>query len=178
VCTDSAVRSLNPLLEKYSAVLQASFAPMRPGRCRSYWRYAFPTVQSSQDSLQRYYGTIASARSVIAGRFHAMIFCLVAGTPFLAVSSNTTKIEAVLEDVFGSSSRMFPVAQLASMSRLSIPAFTGREEEQRLRYLVTARTGIAQMFDDIAAAICASTAATSASASMGTTPTTEFRSTT
>jgi hypothetical protein len=178
VCTDSAVRSLNPLLEKYSAVLQASFAPMRPGRCRSYWRYAFRDRSELAATLLSYHGTIAGARSVIAARFHAMIFCLVAGTPFLAVSSNTTKIEAVLEDVFGSSSRMFPVAQLASMSRLSIPPFTGREEEQRLRYLVTARTGIAQMFDDIAAAICTSTAATSASASMGTTPTTEFRSTT
>ncbi|MFW6028376.1 MAG: polysaccharide pyruvyl transferase family protein, partial [bacterium] len=178
VCTDSVVRPLNPLLERYSAALQASFAPMRPARYRSYWRYAFLDRAELATSLWPYYETIASARSVIAARFHAMIFCLAAGTPFLAISSNTSKIEAVLEDVFGDSSRMISVAQLVNMPRLSIPAFTGREEEQRLRYLSTARTGIAQMFDDIAAAICASTADTSASASTGTTPTTEFRSTT
>jgi polysaccharide pyruvyl transferase WcaK-like protein len=178
VCTDSVVRSLNPLLERYSAVLQASFAPMRPGRCRSYWHYAFGDRSELAATLRPYHETIASARSVIAARFHAMIFCLVAGTPFLAVSSNTGKIEAVLEDVFGSSRRIIPVAQLAKMPLLSIPAFTRREEEQRLRYLVAARTGIGEMFDDIAAAICASTAATSASASTGRTPTTEFRSTT
>jgi polysaccharide pyruvyl transferase WcaK-like protein len=178
VCTDSAVKSLTPLLEKSSAALQASFLPMRPGRCRSYWRYAFRDRSAFAASLRPFYETIASAQGVIAARFHAMIFCLVAGTPFLAVSSNTTKIEAVLEDVFGSSCRITPVAQLARIPRLSIPAFTSREEEQRLQYLVAARTGIAQMFDDIAAAIRASTAATSASASTGTTPTTEFRSTT
>jgi hypothetical protein len=178
VCTDSVVRPLNPLLESYSARLQATFAPMRPGRPRSYWRYAFPDRAELATSFWPYYRTIASARSVIAARFHAMIFCLLAGTPFLAVSSNTTKIESVLEDVFGSSSRMIPVAELAKMSRLSIPAFTSREEEQRLHYLLAARAGIAHMFDDIAASICASTAATSASASRGTTPITEFRSTT
>lgn len=178
VCTDSVVRPLNPLLERYSAMLQATFAPMRPGRGRSYWRYAFPAQAELATSFWPYYETIGSARSVIAARFHAMIFCLLAGTPFLAVSSNTAKIESVLEDAFGSSSRMIPVAELASMSRLSIPVFTRSEEEQRLHYLVAARAGITQMFDDIAAAICASTAATSASASMGTTPTTEFRSTT
>ena len=159
VCTDSAIRPLNPLLKQYSALLQASFLPMRPGRCRSYWRYAFFDRAELAASLRPYYETIASARSVIAARFHAMIFCLVAGTPFLAVSSNTTKIEAVLEDVFGCSSRIIPVAQLANMPRLSIPPFTSREEEQRLHYLVAARSGIAQMFDVIAAAICASTAA-------------------
>jgi polysaccharide pyruvyl transferase WcaK-like protein len=178
VCTDSVVRPLNPLLERHSTMLQATFAPMRPGRRRSYWRYAFPDRAELATSFWPYYETIASARSVIAARFHAMIFCLLAGTPFVAVSSNTTKIESVLEDVFGSSSRMIPVAELANMSRLSIPAFNRREEEQRLHYLMAARTGIAHMFDDIAAAICASTAATSASASTGTTPITEFRSTT
>jgi hypothetical protein len=178
VCTDSAVKTLNPLLEQYSAMLQADFAPMRPGRWLSYWRYALSDRAGPVASLQRYYETIASAQGVIAGRFHAMIFCLLAGTPFLAVSSNTTKIEDVLDDVFGSSKRLVPLARIASMSRLPIPAFTDGEEERRLRYLSAARSGIGQMFDDIAAAICASTAATSASASTGTTPTTEFRSTT
>jgi hypothetical protein len=178
VCTDSAVKALNPLLERYSAVLRADFAPMRPGRCMSYWRYALSDRVGLVVSLQRYYQTIASAQGVIAGRFHAMIFCLLAGTPFLAVSSTTSKVEAVLDDVFGSSERLLPVARIASMSRSPIPAFTPGEEELRLGYLSAAREGIGQMFDDIAAAIRASTAATSASASTGTTPTAEFRSTT
>ena len=178
VCTDSAIKALNPLLESYSAVLQASFAPMRPGRYQSYFRYTFSDRRGFVESLQGYYETIAGARSVVAGRFHAMIFCLLAGTPFLAISSNTSKIEAVVEDVFGCTTRVIPVAQLASMSRLPIPAFTPAEEVRRVRYLSAARAGIDEMFDDIAAAICASTAATSASASIGTAPTTEFRSTT
>jgi hypothetical protein len=109
VCTDSVVRPLNPLLERYSAVLQATFAPMRPGRRRSYWRYAFPDRAELATSFWPYYETIASARSVIAARFHAMIFCLLAGTPFLAVSSNTTKIESVLEDVFGGGGKGTPI---------------------------------------------------------------------
>jgi hypothetical protein len=151
---------------------------MRPSRCRSYVRYAFLRRGDFVASVQRYCETIASAHSVIAGRFHAMIFCLVAGTPFVALSSNTSKIEAVLEDVFGSARRVVPVERITSMNRLQIPAFTAAEEALRLGYLSAARAGIGQMFDDIAAAICASTAATSASASMGATPTTEFRSTT
>jgi hypothetical protein len=178
VCTDSANRALSPLLERYSAALQAEFAPMRPGRLVSYLRYILADRAEPVASLQRYYRTIASAQGVVAGRFHAMIFCLLAGTPFVAVSSTTGKIEAVLDDVFGSSNRLLNAAQIESMSRLTIPAFTPCEEELRLRYLSAARAGIGQMFDDIAAVICASTAATSASASTGTTPTAEFRSTT
>ena len=153
VCTDSCVSTVSPLLESYSAALHASYAPMRPGRCSSYWRYARSDRTALLMSLQRYHETIASAHSVITGRFHAMIFCLLAATPFLAVSSNTTKIEAVLEDVFGCSERVIPVATIAGMSDVRIPAFTPEEEGLRLSYLSAAREGIGRMFDDIAAAI-------------------------
>jgi polysaccharide pyruvyl transferase WcaK-like protein len=152
VYTDSSVKSLSPLLERYSAALQARYAPMRPGRLMSYWCYAMADRAAFQASVQRYHQTIAGAQGVFAGRFHAMLFCLIAATPFLAVSSNTSKIEAVLDDVFGSRERVIPAATIAGMSPVEIPAFTPHEEERRLNYLSEARTGIKRMFDDIAAA--------------------------
>jgi polysaccharide pyruvyl transferase WcaK-like protein len=152
VCTDTSVKSLRPLLERYGAALQARYAPMRPGRLMSYWRYAVGDQAAFKASVQRYHQTIAGAQGVFTGRFHAMVFCLIAGTPFLAVSSNTSKIEAVLDDVFGSRERVIPAATIAAMSAVEIPAFTPEEEKRRLDYLSEARAGIKRMFDDIAAA--------------------------
>lgn len=42
---------------------------------------------------------LASARVVITGRHHGIYAAIVAGTPFVAVTSNTHKIEALLEAV-------------------------------------------------------------------------------
>lgn len=42
---------------------------------------------------------LARSRMHITGRFHGVCFCLLTGTPFLSVTSNSWKIETLLEDV-------------------------------------------------------------------------------
>jgi polysaccharide pyruvyl transferase WcaK-like protein len=153
VCTDSCVKPMSRLLEGYSARIQASYAPMRPGRYRSYLRYILSDTAALVSSLQRYQQTIATAHSVITGRFHATLFCLLSATPFVAVASNTGKIEAVLEDVFGCTSRLVPAEAIAGLSRVHVPTFTAAEDSLRQTYLSAARTRIGRMFDVIAATV-------------------------
>jgi hypothetical protein len=128
-------------------------APMRPGRYRSYLRYILSDTAALVSSLQRYQQTIATAHSVITGRFHATLFCLLSATPFVAVASNTGKIEAVLEDVFGCTSRLVPAEAIAGLSRVHVPTFTAAEDSLRQTYLSAARTRIGRMFDVIAATV-------------------------
>ncbi len=149
LCTDSAVPSINPLLERCSTLLQARYARMRPGRWWSYWHYAFSDRSSLMAFASRYYEAIATAHGVVTGRFHAMLFCLLAGTPFVAITSNTRKIEAVLHDVFGSARRMVPPTSLAGARDIRIPSFTSAENRLRLSYVSVARQHAQLMFDDI-----------------------------
>lgn len=51
---------------------------------------------------------------IVTGRFHSVLLAILTDTPFLAVGSNTRKIEAVLNDVFGSTNRMVSIKDLES----------------------------------------------------------------
>ncbi|WP_162140745.1 polysaccharide pyruvyl transferase family protein [Arenimonas oryziterrae] len=53
------------------------------------------TVASAEDYLDQ----LARTRLLVSGRFHACTLALAAGTPFVAVASNTSKIAALVEDV-------------------------------------------------------------------------------
>lgn len=43
---------------------------------------------------------------IITGRYHTATICLLTRTPFVAVESNTPKISALLQDVFGANERI------------------------------------------------------------------------
>ena len=55
---------------------------------------------------------IAAAYLHVTGRFHAVCFSLITQTPFLALSSNSWKIEALIEDVGLSKERIVSVEEL------------------------------------------------------------------
>lgn len=48
--------------------------------------------------LTDFMGALESSELVITGRFHGVCLCLLSGTPFLALTSNSHKIEGMLED--------------------------------------------------------------------------------
>ncbi|UCJ17310.1 polysaccharide pyruvyl transferase family protein [Pseudomonas sp. MM211] len=64
------------------------------------WRYAVL-------STHRFLNLLGRSRGVITGRFHLVTLCLVTGTPFFALPSNTHKIEALLAQV-GLAERLKP----------------------------------------------------------------------
>lgn len=56
------------------------------------WRYAVLAPR-------RFLALLRRSQGVITGRFHLVTLCLVTGTPFYAIASNTHKIEALLAQV-------------------------------------------------------------------------------
>lgn len=65
--------------------------------------------QNSADFLH----WIESKELIVTGRYHTVTLCLLTRTPFVAVSSNTAKIEALLYDVFGNTNRLLKEAEIS-----------------------------------------------------------------
>ncbi len=105
------------------------------------WRYA-------ELSTERFLSVLASSEGVITGRYHCVTLCLLTRTPFLAIASNTHKIEALLDEV-DLPSRMVDsyAAGLAARERM---AFSGEEIERIDAFLQQSRSRARQMFGAIA----------------------------
>ena len=93
---------------------------------------------------------IASAGVVVTGRFHILILCLVQEVPFLAVRSNSHKIEGLLHDV-GLSHRVVTELETLSERNASRYAFTPDELRQIRAYKDTHVANVADMFAQIRA---------------------------
>lgn len=132
------------LRNRIGRVFPGSFGMDRYGR-------AVPTVD-------RFLQEVANGtRLVVSGRFHGVCLCLKLGIPFLAVASNTHKIEGMLEDA-GLAHKLVPVDALKdSLSSLDTlieaGAWSKTDEQSREDYLATAAAAITQCFDRIAAEI-------------------------
>lgn len=74
---------------KLSSRLSRFDASTSKGLGRLRWRYS---VQSTAEFLN----TISAAEGVVTGRFHMVTLCMITGTPFMALGSNTHKIEGLL----------------------------------------------------------------------------------
>ena len=97
---------------------------------------------------------LSSHELIVTGRFHSVLLAILTDTPFVALPSNTGKIEAVLMDCFGEGSRMLEPGQLttpAFKARMAagLP-FTSDETAALARYRDTARAGRRAMFDTVA----------------------------
>lgn len=57
-----------------------------------------PVIPLVAENHIEYDQVIKNAEYVICGRFHAMCYCIANGTPFVALPSNSCKVEGVLED--------------------------------------------------------------------------------
>jgi len=90
---------------------------------------------------------------VITGRFHMVTLCILTKTPFVSVESNTPKIAALLEDVFGSTSRLtdFDFLDRQGQSRVfeQFGAFDDKELISIEKYLSVGREQIDNAFDMI-----------------------------
>ena len=73
----------------------------------------FPNLQYL-DSEQAYLDLLRNKELSITGRFHGVCLNLVAGTPFVCLSSNSWKIEALFADVGLDSRRLVSPAQLTT----------------------------------------------------------------
>jgi polysaccharide pyruvyl transferase WcaK-like protein len=94
---------------------------------------------------------------VVAGRFHGVCFCMKLGVPFLAVASNTAKIEGMLADA-GLSGRQLAIEALDIEDVRRRAPWSEADEANRRRYVADAQATIAAMFDELARAVAASPA--------------------
>lgn len=101
------------------------------------WRYAVLAPQRFLNLLRR-------SEGVITGRFHLVTLCLVTGTPFYAIPSNTHKIEALLTQV-GLSDRL-RLSYENAVSDACVIAFSEREQAHIERLLREASRRAREMF--------------------------------
>ncbi|WP_372841220.1 polysaccharide pyruvyl transferase family protein [Phaeovulum sp.] len=99
-----------------------------------------------------YLRQLATARMHITGRFHGICLSMVSRTPFLAVGSNSKKIEALLQDAGLSQDRLLTPEALATIGREDLERpITEPELASLSEYLARARIEAGQLFDDLAA---------------------------
>lgn len=139
-------RNLRKRLKAYRRIVASYFyrypAELPKSRIdRLRWRYS---VLSSE----RFLRVLERSSGVVTGRFHLVTLCLVTGTPFYALPSNTHKIEALLEAV-GLTQRLKPSYEQALAHGERI-AFSEAELAAIDRFLKQSRAQAAAMFEEIA----------------------------
>lgn len=103
-------------------------------------------VASTRDYLSR----LAASGGVITGRFHTVCFALALRVPFLAVGSNTPKIEAILSDAgLDPARRVIAPSKLDSLSQ--VPPFDADELATLDAFADRAEAEASRLFADIAA---------------------------
>lgn len=105
------------------------------------WRYAVLAPR-------RFLALLRRSQGVITGRFHLVTLCLVTGTPFYAIASNTHKIEALLAQVgLGERLRASYEEAVGNAQRI---AFSEAEQAGIESFLQDARRQAGEMFAGMA----------------------------
>ncbi len=100
------------------------------------------------DSLEGYLQQLSSFSAVVTGRFHTVCMCIALRVPFVAISSNTSKIESVLADVGLDVEQRF--TKLESLERLDvIPDFSDEELGKIDEYLERAGQGYSNLWERV-----------------------------
>ncbi len=98
-----------------------------------------------------YLASLGQASLHLTGRFHAVCLSLVTGTPFLAVGSNSWKIEALLDDAGLGRDRIVTVDDLASMTSTDTERpFSKAETDCIVAFLARAHQQAVELFSDLA----------------------------
>ena len=98
------------------------------------------------DNYQNYIQEISSLKFLIAGRYHSLCFSLKTLTPFVAIKSNSHKIEGMLEDVGIGIDRVISEDDL---NQFRVNNFNKVETDKILKYINEAPLKIEAMFKEI-----------------------------
>ena len=148
IVTDSTINEVSKVLRHHATAFEGSFLPMQRSRLKSMMRWGV-TPRAEERAAGRYFNSIASADSVVTGRFHAAVFALMSETPFLAVESNTAKIQSLLLDALGAHERLVD-AKVLQAQALRVPLLSDAELRAIRSYRRSAIASAHKMFDHIA----------------------------
>jgi len=99
-----------------------------------------------------YLAELGRAQMHLTGRFHAICLSIVTQTPFLAVGSNSWKIEALLADAGLPADRLIPLETLATLTEAAVDRpFAEAETAGIAAFLTRAMTDAEALFADLAA---------------------------
>ena len=99
---------------------------------------------------REYLRWLARGRLHVTGRFHAVCLSLVTKTPFLALTSNSWKIEALLEDAGLGAARIITADRIAeALADPGAFAFSEVEEAAIDRFLDRCAAGCRRIFDAV-----------------------------
>ena len=97
------------------------------------------------NSYDSYIDKIASLKFIFIGRYHSLCFALKTLTPFIALKSNSHKIEGILSDI-GISSR---IKKTNEINEFELLEFSEIEKQRINEYIKIAPLKIEKMFKDI-----------------------------
>jgi len=97
-----------------------------------------------------YMARLAALSLLVTGRFHAATFALAAGTPVLAVESNTHKIGATFDDAGLAPWRRIAPADLTPDLMAAATRWERDEEQALADFLADGRRATTALFDDLA----------------------------
>jgi hypothetical protein len=107
----------------------------------------FSSIVSFANSQHAYMETLKSFALSVTGRFHALCFALLTATPFVAVASNSWKMEAIINDAGLKRERLIGPGMLNPEIILDNDWSYSVEERQSIdRYIETSRTKARQLF--------------------------------
>ncbi|NBK99521.1 MAG: methyltransferase domain-containing protein, partial [Erysipelotrichia bacterium] len=140
--TDSVYQQLTDGLYEYAIAKQCDFIPILKQNA-GYVSTKYD--QYCQASNSEYYEKIANTNFIICARYHSLCLALQAEVPFLAISSNSHKIEGLLEDIGLSCDRLVQYEELLTRNT---PCFYSEKEKYKIsHYVKNARIAIENMFD-------------------------------
>lgn len=94
----------------------------------------------------------ASHQAIVTGRFHAITLCIATRTPFVAVASNTPKIEWLLDDVFGNHRRLVAPNKLHDLDISMFNYWSPAEQNSLNSTIERTKNAAANMFRRISIA--------------------------
>jgi len=134
--------------------------PYRPWLIRQYRHYTLKLRQAVQErrypnlrylsSEEAYLDLLRTKSLSVTGRFHGICLNLAAGTPFICISSNSWKIEALFDDVGLNPRRLIALADLSPQMVADHDwSFDDKETANIAAYLQRTQSQAADMFDKI-----------------------------
>ena len=142
----SGVVTKHSALSLLAAFGLANYAPEGLRRHRSNWLIAKRDQRHFIPSAKQLVDLLATSKFLVTGRFHMVCLAMLCRTPFIALRSNTHKIEGLLEDV-GLGHRLISDDRLSEALRKREFMEWSQDESASLgRYISNARCSIDGMF--------------------------------
>ncbi|MBD3843027.1 MAG: polysaccharide pyruvyl transferase family protein [Campylobacterales bacterium] len=101
------------------------------------------------ESYKDYINTISNLKLFISGRFHSLCFALKTMTPFIAIRSNSHKIEGMLADIGIGYDRILEVDDIEECKLKKYIEWSDDESTKIHQYINEAPLKIEEMFDKI-----------------------------